>query len=426
MSSRRAGVGISVAVFFTMVAFVVGGLAIVSFMNRTPVPPPTPLGNGGPAEFISTVSPQGLQLQIMLNATEVPQGGAVRAHVLLLNTLPRNVSLHPDFAANPNIDSWNWLDYLCGLSPVEHTFGFALFEGHYTAANVTLAGAPLTLFPPVALSCLNSYYGESYIKNVDFAPLGDVATFSANSSFSTYFEPQTVRMQLNATTGGCTLSPYGYTETVTIGGGTTTSIGTAYSLSCGSNGIDSVWGYWEPLASCHSTPGFLFNGTNAQGLQAFYNQCFHRFAAGTYTIVAEDLWNQTLFAYFDVQPPVSTSTTTVTQQYPITFLATPTGCSIQGFCINATLVNHLGHNQTIILSALFQNATTGRNVAIKGSNDSMYYATCMVDWQKPSSCDLIAYPEAYGTYRVTLVVLALDGRTTLSPEEVVTLGYGNQ
>ena len=257
---------------------------------------------GGVSEttFSSGASPQGLQLLIELNASEVPEGGALQAHVLLVNTLSENVLLRPDFAANPNIDPWNWDDYLCGMSPVEHIFGFALLQGHYAAANLSQAGDPITLAPPVAIPCPNSAYAESYIQNGEFAPNSDMATFSANASSSADFKPQTIRMQLNATTGMCTMFPYQYTGTNTVGGAATSSTGTAYSLSCGSNGVDSLTGYWDSLANCHSQLSPVANGTGTQGLGTLYDNCFHQLTAGPYTIVTEDLWNQTAFAYFDV------------------------------------------------------------------------------------------------------------------------------
>ena len=378
---------------------------------------PTASGASG-ATFYSGVSTGGLQLQIELNATQVPLGGTLQAHILLLNTLSGGVTVHPDFAANPNIDGWNWDDYLCGGSPVEHAFALALFQGRYTAANLGQAGPPLTLAPPVALSCPNFAYGESYIQNVEFAPDSDVATFSANASGSADFKPQTLRMQLNATTGYCTESPYQYTETQTVGGTTTVRSGTQYSLGCGSNGANSLTGYWSPYGSCPYEAGKGVNGT-AQGL---YASCFHRFAPGPYTIVAEDLRNQTAFSYFDVLPWQASS---AVEQSTVGFVGSPTSCAIEGFCVNATLVSRTGQNESVVLLARFQNAPTGQDAALGGSNDSTYAASCEVSWKAPSHCSLIAYTASYGTYRVTLVAQSLDG-ATLSAEEVVVLTYGTQ
>ena len=293
---RRIAIGHFAASFVVIAVIVVCGVAFVSLMNG-PSSKPSVVGVSE-TTFYSGASPQGIQLQIKLNVSAVPQGGALQAHILLVNTLSESVLLHPDFAANPNIDQWNWDDYLCGMSPVEHTFGFALLEGHYTAANLSQAGAPLNLAPPVAIPCPNSAYGESYIQNVEFAPNSDMATFSANANSSGDFTRQTIRMQLNATTGMCTMLPYQYTETNTVGGVATATTGTAYSWSCGTNGVDSITGYWDSLANCHSQSSPVANSTGSQNL---YDNCFHQFTAGPYTVVAEDLWNQTAFAYFDVR-----------------------------------------------------------------------------------------------------------------------------
>ena len=411
VTSRRTAIGHTTSSFVVIAVMVVGGVAFVSSMNGSPGK--SAVGSSSEATFYSGISSQGLQLQIKLNASEVLQGGALQAHVLLVNTFPESVTLHSNFEANPNINSWNWDDYLCGGSPVEYAFAFALFQGHYTAANLSQAGTPLTLAPPVALSCPNFAYGESYIQSVEFAPNGDVATFSANASGAADFKPQTIRLQLNATTGHCTESPYQYTETQTVGGTTTVTSGTQYSLDCGSNGVGSLTGHWDPYGSCTYAAGKGGNGT-AQGL---YGSCFHQFSPGAYTIVAEDLWNQTAFGYFDVL--------SLGEQYPVAFVGSPTSCAIEAFCINSTLLSHTGQNESVVLLARFQNATTGQNATIRGSNDSTYAASCEVGWKSPSQCYLIAYPVSFGTYRITLLVQSLDG-VPLSAEEVVVLPYGTQ
>ena len=132
MAPRRTAIGHVAASFVVIAVIVVGGLAFVSSMNGHSNR--SPIGSFSETTFYSGVSSQGLRLQIGLNASVVPPGGALQAHIFLVNTLPENVTLHPSFTANPNIDKWNWDDYLCGMSPVEHTFGFALLQGHYTEA----------------------------------------------------------------------------------------------------------------------------------------------------------------------------------------------------------------------------------------------------------------------------------------------------
>jgi len=104
--------------------------------------------------------------------------------------------------------TWDSYDSECGLSPVEHTFGFAIFRGYYTVANISLVGAPMQLTPPVENYCPNSFYGDSYIQNIGFAPVSNVATMSANVTFSNAFKPQTINMTINAFTGRCSVTSY--------------------------------------------------------------------------------------------------------------------------------------------------------------------------------------------------------------------------
>ena len=120
-----------------------------------------------------------------------------------------------------------------------------------------------------------------------------------------------------------------------------------------------------------------------------------------------------------------TLTTTSQLQYPVTFDGAPAARGIEALCINATLVSHLGENLTVLLSALFQNATTGRNATINGSNDSMYYATRYAKVANPSHCYLIAYPVIQGTCRVIVFVSGTDGKTVLSPSTTITIRYGS-
>jgi hypothetical protein len=120
----------------------------------------------------------------------------------------------------------------------------------------------------------------------------------------------------------------------------------------------------------------------------------------------------------------STVTSTVTSQFPVTFLGTPKGCSTEGFCINSTLVNHLGSNITVIMSAWLRNATTGQNVTIVGGGkNSVAYSNCPVDARRPSNCYDIADVESGITFNVTLTAIALDGKTVLSPTVTAVVTY---
>jgi hypothetical protein len=116
-------------------------------------------------------------------------------------------------------------------------------------------------------------------------------------------------MMVDATTGSCEASPYSATVTEGEDGTTTTSTGTQYSISCGSNGGSSLYGYWTmPANGGYVTINGVSNSTATAGMSLIQSY-FHQFAPGSYTIVAEDMWNQTVFAHFEVIAAVTTGTT---------------------------------------------------------------------------------------------------------------------
>ena len=102
--------------------------------------------------FTSGTTPEGLQLGISLNSTSIKPHSAIAAEIQIVNTLSLNVSIS-NIQQNQNISNWNGSDYLCGFDRGFGIFGFALFEGHITSSNVSSAGAPLTLHPPVYPPC---------------------------------------------------------------------------------------------------------------------------------------------------------------------------------------------------------------------------------------------------------------------------------
>jgi hypothetical protein len=119
-----------------------------------------------------------------------------------------------------------------------------------------------------------------------------------------------------------------------------------------------------------------------------------------------------------VATTTSTVTNTVLSQYPVTFLGPPKGCVVEAFCVNATLVNHLGSNISVLMSAWIRNATTGQNVTFNdGGRNSIAYSLCTIDTRRPSVCLLVAYPTSggRGPFEVTLALLGLDGKTVISP-----------
>jgi hypothetical protein len=266
--------------------------ALVPFMKPSSESvQPTTYTAGEPATFYSNASPDGLQLQIRLNSTGIQVGGALTGQVYLFNTLDTNVSLSVNFSANPNIIKWDYLNSICGLSPVDHMFGYALFQGHYTPENISKAGESLMLAPPdLHLPCPNTIYAEAYIRSVNFAPKSYLATVSANASFSDVFKAQPVKMEANVTTGRCFTEPYQESGTVVENGITMSYTTNELSFGCGAD--TSLYGYWTlPIdPSCSLT-------VNTNNTNHYCN--FHPFPAGSYTLVAEDLWNDTAYAYFE-------------------------------------------------------------------------------------------------------------------------------
>ena len=268
--------------------------------------------------FNSAVSPAGLQLQVKLNATAASIGSPLTAQVSLVNTLSTNVSLAADYSANPNIANWDNYDTLCGLSSVDDTFGFALFQGNFAAGNFSKAGTPLLLTPPVATSCPNNSYYQPYVQHVEFAPDSYLATLSANASFSGDFKSQTIKMQENATTGSCITTPYFATGTSFENGVTTTFSGTELGWGCGSLAANALAGYWtQPANGTYVGIDDASNSTIIAGLNSVSQNYFRQFSPGLYTIVAEDMWNQTVYAHFQVVSAIGSPVEVVLVTGPI-------------------------------------------------------------------------------------------------------------
>jgi hypothetical protein len=267
--------------------------------------------------FNSTASPNGLQVQAWLNSTTVPVGRVLSARVSMFNTLATNVSLAPDFSANSGLVALSGGD-LCRGAGLDAMLNFALYQGRYTAANFSQAGAPLMLNPPVGMSCPNPYGLSSYVQQVEFAPRSDNATLSGNTSGPGTPVPQTVEMHMSPATGSCFASPYKFNGTTVVNASTTTSSGTALGWGCdvfgtGNTGLD---GYWTMPANGSDVS--IDTGSNSSLFASFAvaGNYFHQFSPGSYTLVAEDLWNQTVFAHFDVVAPEPVEVLSVTGPIP--------------------------------------------------------------------------------------------------------------
>ncbi len=283
MAPGRKATGTIMIALAVIIAVIVGATGLVLIAQQVGDNSVSGAGEH-PSTFYSTVSPQGLQLQVELNTTAIRTGGALTAQVLLFNTLARNLSLVPDYSAMKELAKWDWDLSLCGSSPVYDAFSFALFQGHYTSANISLATGPLRLAPPTLSTCAFAGF-QAYVQKIEFAGGSHLATITANPSGESNplgMQAWSVKMQANATTGYCKTSSSIVTVTTTENGSETTSTVGEPGSECGLG--NSLNGYWT------------WPTTN--------DNCFdcnlHQFPIGSYTLVAEDVWNQTAYAYFQV------------------------------------------------------------------------------------------------------------------------------
>jgi hypothetical protein len=184
------------------------------------------------------------------------------------------------------LSKWNQYHSFCGESQVYDSFNFALFQGHFSSANISQTAGPLMLLPAAGVSC--PFIGYPYVQKIEFANRSYVAAVTANpmgESNPLGMRTWTVNMQANATTGYCKTRTGTVTETITKNGSETTSTIEEPGSECGPG--TSLYGYWTwPTAN---------------------ETCFvcdlHPFSAGSYTLVADDVWNQTVYAYFQVSSP---------------------------------------------------------------------------------------------------------------------------
>jgi hypothetical protein len=157
------------------------------------------------------------------------------------------------------------------------------------------------LQPPAAGSCFNYVQPEDYVKTVDFLPYSDVATLLANASERGVFKATQVKMLTSATTEACapTAGSGSYSN---VENGTRLSYsGQEFGLGCRPGSV--LYGYWpvRTTQECPAAPGRVALDICAEGL----NDVFQPFPAGSYTILAEDMWNQTAYAYFRASPTPS-------------------------------------------------------------------------------------------------------------------------
>lgn len=215
--------------------------------------------------------PTPLELRVNLNATVIKSGDAITATISIFNPLGENVSVLPDYQSNSSIFSWNAYDFLCGgaaaANPTRSLAGYALFQGHYTAANLSSAGAPLNLDPPLVIECP----GEANPSTVTFLPNSSTAI--------AYFPP-------NQNVIG---TPPAVEQWAVMNASTETYV---YKSGYYGGGPDSLFGYWV------GPPGGVPGGGGQNG--TISSPYFHYFPPGRYTLVVEDMWGQVSYSYFQV------------------------------------------------------------------------------------------------------------------------------
>ena len=251
------------AVLVVLVVLLVG--VVTSFTGQ----PGTAITSTSSAEqsrtFYSTTSPLGLRLQVQLNTSAFESGSGLTAQVAVFNALGQNLSLTPTYQGNSTILGWDGYDYFCGNSgdPLRALLGYALFSGDYSAGNISLAGDPLQLAPPVGVSCV-TYAAEG---QVVFLPESDRIVYDELGSLQDFVEPLT----LSAATESC--------QNPTPG---TSDCGAAKGLS----------GYWNVTGTGMLQPQEAAVGSNY----------FVYFPPGEYTLAVQDEWGQSLYAHFEVTP----------------------------------------------------------------------------------------------------------------------------
>lgn len=307
MSDRPKTLRTNLAVAIVVALLVVGALGVYTISGTRNVVTSV-YSNGSSATvvgsewtfFNSTVSPEGLQLEVALNTTSLPAGQGLSAHTYLTNILARNVSLPVNLTAFPGDPALEALGrgYQCHGAGLLGMLNLGLYQGRYTAANFSQDAVPLILEAPLNHTCPNPYYYVQSNQSVGFAPNSDRATLSGQKTTGMHTSLATV----NCTTGTYTFGP----STVIENGSTTTfAAGTALSWGCGP-AYEGVRGYWTLPNGTYITVNDRSNSTILQSLNTAYG-LYREFPPGPYTVVAEDYWNQTVFAHFEVGAGPSSS-----------------------------------------------------------------------------------------------------------------------
>ena len=225
----------------------------------------------------STVASSGLELSLDLNATSMDSGQTLEANVTLYNTLDRSLSLSPFDSSNStnSISAWDNYDFLCGVDgPDGYLASFAVLPGRFSAGNLSDARPPLQLAAVSDLpSCIGIVWPQDEV--ISFLPRSDNASIPG-----TY--PGWAPVTLNVSTAAC-IAAHG-------------------SPICRRG--SGLYGYWNTSSSiCCPAPSTA-------------PDFFRYLTPGEYTLAAEDVWGQSVFAYFQVVQGPSPSLAVAAQESP--------------------------------------------------------------------------------------------------------------
>jgi hypothetical protein len=211
-----------------------------------------------------------LEIQIKLNATTITQGEEVLAQISLFNPLPYNYTFALSYNPKSTVERWNWYDFICPTAAFSSwVWSYALFKGHWSVENISAAGDPLTLWPPVQIACPSSFF----VYLVTFLPRNSTALVYYSGLYPTY-GGYPVGFRMDATTEYCR------------------------NNQCGGIG-STLFGFWN-ITNLPSTAWENFTtGFHNATISSPY---FHLFPPGQYTLVAEDVLGQATYAYFQVVP----------------------------------------------------------------------------------------------------------------------------
>lgn len=201
----------------------------------------------------SQLSPSGLKLTLMSNATIIHSSQSIDAVATIYNTQTQNTTVYPNSTQYGYLADWG--SYLMGRCPgfSESALSIAIFRGHYTVANFSSPAYPLLLNPPQNFGCP----ALPPLESLEFLPHNDTAEALYNDTIA---GPQHIVLSMTAElVSACATSNNACTYT------------------------PGVNGYWTVLPN---PPGTNF--------------VFHYFDPGNYTIVAADSWGQTVYMYFEV------------------------------------------------------------------------------------------------------------------------------